>query len=607
MSDLESRIIQLLDGELGLQQIEQLDAELLNDRQARELYIQTAALHSALQNQYLSCSNLPPAPIISVNRLLARHRRQLVKLSLVAAAALLAISAVSLWMIMAPRNTRSMARFLAAPDTTFTLTHSTGGGAPAGNNALHPGSRLRLGTGTMEVKFDSGVRCVIEAPCELVTHTNNRISMTEGVAWFMVPPPAVGFTVETPQFTIIDLGTEFGIISPGDGSGEVHVLTGKVAIEPPHQRQGSKRFVLDAGQARRMDSHGNLVKTALKASRFMKSLPGNIVIRNPNFDLPDEMKKHRNNVGYGPITNWATSGLGIGVSSKHQPFLRQLAHSGKQVAFIQGKGAISQSVSGFDPTKLYSVTYFVSERGLPGAVTHTSVSLDLGTHSYSPPCQIVKTAAFRRIVSGPLAVFGPTANIEIRAQRTAGDASLLVDSVSISRAVPAVTDGGFEDPVQPHRSYKQANGAGTGSLDGTAWTFEFGSGITTNGSHFSPPPAPEGSQAAIIQGGRASLRIPVTGFEPGVTYTLSLDAAGRSIQSAPIRVMLGDLALSFGNSETITPAPDRYTTFTSNGFTPAQETQILNIESLAEGTTFIDDLRFNFVAEADDPTGAARK
>lgn len=323
-----------------------------------------------------------------------------------------------------------------------------------------------------------------------------------------------------------------------------------------------------------------------------------VTVNNPNFDPPAEDASDNNANGYGPVSDWTRSGAIVGVNDSSQPFLNQDAHSGTQAAFIQGTGNITQSLSGYDPTKLYTVTYFVSERGLGGAASSTSVSLDGGTTSYALPGNVVQTDAFRRVVSGPLSVSGASSTIQIGAVGVSGDNSLLIDSVSISRAVPTVADGGFENAVQPAGDFKQAYGAGGGDLSGSAWTFAGGGGITDNGSAFGPPTAPEGSQAAILQGGTAEFSTTVSGFEAGVTYSLSFEAAGRSGGAADFQVWLEGTLLEFGGADTLTPAVGSYATFTSDDFTTSGGSLTLTFDATGGATSFVDDIRFNFVAEA---------
>jgi len=77
-------------------------------------------------------------------------------------------------------------------------------------------------------------------------------------------------------------------------------------------------------------------------------------------------------------------------------------------------------------------------------------------------------------------------------------------------------------------------GLGAGNFQynpsGGAWAFGGssgnGSGIVANGSPFSNPNAPQGTQAAFLQGYGAIAQT-LTGFTPGVTYTLTFSAAQR--------------------------------------------------------------------------------
>jgi len=65
---------------------------------------------------------------------------------------------------------------------------------------------------------------------------------------------------------------------------------------------------------------------------------------------------------------------------------------------------------------------------------------------------------------------------------------------------------------------------------GAVWTFsggtDNGSGLLANGSGFSNPNAPEGTQAAFVQK-YGTLSQTISGFSPGTTYTMSFSAAQR--------------------------------------------------------------------------------
>lgn len=593
IDSLQERIFRLLDGEMNANEAAALDAELLHDKEARSIYLQLSALHSTLEHQHASRSEIGHSSIIPIDRFLARQHVKIVKFSALAAAAIVMISATILWMKLA-QNPPNLAHFQITPDASYSLIHS-GKNSTYKGQELRPGSRLILTSGAMEAKFSSGVRCIIEAPCDITALSEKEINLSKGIAWFHVPKNAHGFTVNTSELRVIDLGTKFGIVSNKHGVNEVHVIEGSVKAT---HKSSKKSVILKAGQARRSDDSAHLLEIAVDVTRFPDSLGQSLLIQNSEFDLTEKVSPDRDSRGYGTIPNWATGGYGVGLSDRNQPFLHQNPHSGSHVAFIQGKGMISQSVSGFDSSKKYTVTYFVSERGLPDASTRTAVSLDLGTSLYREPELIRKTDAFRRIVSGPLHVFGPTANIEIRARTTSGDAALLIDSVSISRAAPLVSQGGFENPIQPPSAFKQAIGAGSGSLDASTWKFFGGAGITSNNSDFAPNLSPEGSQAAVLQD-EASMETIIHEFEPGVSYRLNLKATGRKHEgTANFQVLLDGKPLTFKASEILFPAANAYQSFASDSFTTNAESIPLLIKNTSSGTCFIDDIHFEFIAES---------
>lgn len=280
--DLHFRILAMLDGTLDQNEAARLDAELCESREARALYQKLALLHVALEEQAAAYSGLKQVPVVPIERLLARQRRRLLKTSFLAAAAVILVSLVGFWM-KTVRNTDSVARFRVGPDTAFTLTHTGEGDTPSGK-VLAPGSELRLTRGTMEAVFRSGVRCVIEAPCDLTVLSDDRISMAEGTAWFEVPQAAVGFTVETPELTVTDLGTEFGVVARARQSHEVHVIKGSVEVSSNSGEGEDAKLVLSGGQASRVDREGGFISIPVQGNRFTAALPRAVFIANHSFE-----------------------------------------------------------------------------------------------------------------------------------------------------------------------------------------------------------------------------------------------------------------------------------------------------------------------------------
>ncbi|MCE9554795.1 MAG: FecR domain-containing protein [Planctomycetes bacterium] len=120
------------------------------------------------------------------------------------------------------------------------------GAVPHDGDALTPGQRLILKRGSAEIAFNNQARLILVAPAELTIVDQGACRLAEGRLTAHVPTPAKGFQVHTPDGTVTDLGTEFGVVVRGQGSGirdqgeerkvnhtsstEVHVFLGKVEV-----------------------------------------------------------------------------------------------------------------------------------------------------------------------------------------------------------------------------------------------------------------------------------------------------------------------------------------------------------------------------------------
>jgi hypothetical protein len=94
---------------------------------------------------------------------------------------------------------------------------------------LSPGL-LRIESGTALIAFNSGATALVEGPAELSIETGNRMYLKSGRLAADVPPPATGFTVNTPRLNAVDLGTRFGVSVDGEGNSELHVMEGEVEV-----------------------------------------------------------------------------------------------------------------------------------------------------------------------------------------------------------------------------------------------------------------------------------------------------------------------------------------------------------------------------------------
>ena len=96
-------------------------------------------------------------------------------------------------------------------------------------SGLTPGT-LELVEGMATVRFDSGAEVVLEAPVSLEVVSAMEAHVRRGTVVADVPPQAKGFTIRTPETTVVDYGTRFGVSAGEDGKCLVHVIEGLVEV-----------------------------------------------------------------------------------------------------------------------------------------------------------------------------------------------------------------------------------------------------------------------------------------------------------------------------------------------------------------------------------------
>ena len=267
--ELTAQIQRMLDGELSAGELATLEAELLANPEAREVFRRLAWLHSDLEFVHMGKKGVGDAGIVPIERIVARQRQRVAKFALGLAAAILMISALVFSLKIIPEA--PLATFRTSPGADFIILRENADDEGPQAQELTAGTQLNLRTGRLEGNFRSGVRVVIEAPCEMRILAMDRVAIRDGSAWFEVPPAAKGFTVETEAFTVVDLGTAFGIDAATAGRHEVHVARG--VVEVSSRVEGGQTAVLKEGEARRIDGQGDLRMIEFDAERFPTALP----------------------------------------------------------------------------------------------------------------------------------------------------------------------------------------------------------------------------------------------------------------------------------------------------------------------------------------------
>ena len=128
-----------------------------------------------------------------------------------------------------------------------------GGESATPGRDMRAGKTLRLERGLAEIEFDRGARLILQGPATLELVSGNGARLLSGVMTAHVPPRARGFTIESPQGKVVDLGTEFGLAVDDRGGTMVRVFEGTVEASTKAGAPAAGMVTLHEDQAARID------------------------------------------------------------------------------------------------------------------------------------------------------------------------------------------------------------------------------------------------------------------------------------------------------------------------------------------------------------------
>ncbi|MDB6154736.1 MAG: hypothetical protein JWL90_3189 [Chthoniobacteraceae bacterium] len=157
-----------------------------------------------------------------------------------------AVAAAAVVLFCFFQNNGSSARREEAPANGVAILTCTSGAVWAdtmrsAGDVLKPGW-IRLKSGAVKLEFSRGARVILEGPAEIELVSDNEARLRTGKLRAYVPEPAHGFLVRAADFTVTDLGTEFGCTVPEKGEPEVHVFAGLVALELANQPEAGRQI-----------------------------------------------------------------------------------------------------------------------------------------------------------------------------------------------------------------------------------------------------------------------------------------------------------------------------------------------------------------------------
>jgi hypothetical protein len=216
-SRLKALLAVLLDGELSAAEKVEINAILRSSAAARAHYHRSVRLHAALMRHQPE-----------VNVVAFPPRRFMRAVAVTAIAACLALGG-----------------FLWLQSPTAALTGSTAAIWRSETTAQDLcKSPQELISGYAELTYRSGVRVILQGPCQFEITSAESIHVTHGRATVKVPHHLNGFHLDTPAGRITDLGTEFGVAVGSSETGPViltEVFDGEIEI--PAETTPRKRMV----------------------------------------------------------------------------------------------------------------------------------------------------------------------------------------------------------------------------------------------------------------------------------------------------------------------------------------------------------------------------
>jgi hypothetical protein len=147
--------------------------------------------------------------------------------------------------------------------------------------SLRPG-RMKLIAGFAEITFNEGAKIILEAPAGIKLESASRAFAQAGRIAVEVPPPTQNFVINTPSASMVDLGTEFGVQVKEDGTSDLYVFNGKVAlVAGPIGKKangfngnGAREQIVRAGQARRVRAGSSQIQDIrFDQTAFVRDMP----------------------------------------------------------------------------------------------------------------------------------------------------------------------------------------------------------------------------------------------------------------------------------------------------------------------------------------------
>ena len=234
MIDKDS-IDRLFDDQLSEAEAKQIEEAIIGDSELRRAYVEQRWLHAELIARGEELPDLfeskPRTGFPEV-------------IGWLSAAAAIVFFASTVFLISSDKSEPTVATLIEAENCRW-----SGSELPTAEGAKLGAGRLALTEGMATIRFDSGAIVTLEAPTTLDIASAMRARLIEGSVVADIPESAHGFTIDTADTEIIDLGTRFGVTTTDLGSSHVFVFEGEVEVNQA-EKPGTK--LMTEGQSMRI-------------------------------------------------------------------------------------------------------------------------------------------------------------------------------------------------------------------------------------------------------------------------------------------------------------------------------------------------------------------
>jgi hypothetical protein len=187
---------------------------------------------------------------------------------------------------------------------------------------------MRLQEGYATIKFAKGSEVIVQAPSSFELKSTNKMFLETGWVTAKVPAQAKGFEIQTSSSSVVDYGTEFGLMVGNENLSELHVFQGRISLTSDDNKDSSKiqQIFLEQGQAATIDTNGDISRSfvANRPRLFIREMPESEALI-----IPGKILSLADMIGGGNGLGTGTLNQGLDPSTGQITMVRKNPGSGK--------------------------------------------------------------------------------------------------------------------------------------------------------------------------------------------------------------------------------------------------------------------------------------